>query len=320
MAILAGIDEAGYGPTLGPLIVSGVVFRVPEDRLNESLWNVLRNTVSPTTIRAGRRLVVADSKKLYSSRGSLAPLERAALVMLAVAHHRPESWRGLLRVVAPQTIEQLSHYPWYDQTDFPIPTADEVGDIGMRANAVRRDCAKHKVEPVAVFCEPMLEGHFNRLVKNTRNKAVVLLGLALRIVDRIVRLAPHERVRLCVDRLGGRRHYREALVTALPGYEMQILEESPERSAYRLIRSSRICEIEFATSGEQRHFTVALASVYSKYLRELFMHAFNSYWSGKMPGLERTAGYYTDAQRWLEEVAPVLRQAKVHRGLLVRER
>ena len=42
--------------------------------------------------------------------------------------------------------------------------------------------------------------------------------------------------------------------------------------------------------------------------------------SGADEGLEPTAGYYTDAQRWLEEAAPVLRRAKVHRDLLVRER
>lgn len=320
MAILAGIDEAGYGPTLGPLIVSGVALRVPDDRLDVSLWNTLRNTISQTSTRAGRRLVVTDSKKLYHSRGSLAPLERAALVMLAVARRRPKSWRGLLRVLAPHTIEQLSQYPWYREAEFPLPTSDEVGDIGTRANAIRRDCAQQNVEPVGVFCEPILEGHFNRLVQNTRNKAVVLLGLALRVVDRVFRLAPNERVRLCVDRLGGRQHYREALVTALPGHEMQILEESAERSAYRMVRSSRICEIEFATGGEQRHFAVALASVYSKYLRELFMRAFNDYWSEKMTGLKPTAGYYTDAHRWLTEAAPALKQAGIDRSLLVRER
>ena len=320
MAILAGIDEAGYGPTLGPLIVSGVVFRMPDDQLGESLWSTLQNTVAATTTRAGRRLVVADSKKLYSSQGSLAPLERAALVMLAVTRRRPTTWHGLLRALAPQTIEQLNHYPWYRQADFALPASDDVGDIGTRANAIRRDCAEHHVEPAAVFCEPLLEGHFNRLVRNTRNKAVVLLGLALRVVDRVFRLAPDERVRLCVDRLGGRRHYREALVSALPGHDMHVLEESAERSAYRLVRSSRICEIEFATGGEQRHFAVALASVYSKYLRELFMRAFNNYWSGKMVGLRPTAGYHTDAHRWLTEAAPVLKRVGINRSLLVRER
>ncbi len=321
MAILAGIDEAGYGPILGPLVVSGVVFRIPDEDLNASLWNTLRSSVSKTPSRAGRRVVVVDSKKLYHSRGSLLPLERTALVMLAVAGRRPRSWRGLLRVLAPEVVDQLDQYPWYARVDPALPLSDGVGDIGVQANAIRRDCATHRVEPLGVFSEPLLEGHYNRLVKNTRNKAVVLLGLALRLADRIMRTAsPRERIRLCVDRLGGRQHYREPLVTAMPGHELQILEESPERSAYRLVRSARVCEIEFATRGEDRHFPVALASVYSKYLRELFMHVFNDYWSGRVADLKPTAGYYSDARRWLRDARPALARAGIDRSLLIRER
>jgi len=201
-----------------------------------------------------------------------------------------------------------------------LPLSDNVGDVGTRANAIRQDGAVSGVEFLGVCCEPLPEGHYNRLVSNTRNKAVVLLGLALRVVDRIMRTAPDERVRLCVDRLGGRTHYREALTVSLPGYDMRILEESETRSAYRLTRSARTCEIEFVIGGESRHFAVALASVYSKYVRELYMHAFNRYWSGRIPGLRPTAGYYTDAQRWLGDAGPKLDGFCVDRGLLVRER
>ncbi|MHC5117167.1 MAG: ribonuclease HII, partial [Planctomycetota bacterium] len=33
MALLVGIDEAGYGPLLGPLVVSAVALKVPEGLL-----------------------------------------------------------------------------------------------------------------------------------------------------------------------------------------------------------------------------------------------------------------------------------------------
>jgi ribonuclease HII len=320
VAILAGIDEAGFGPTLGPLVVSGVIFRVPDDRLDQCLWGTLRATCASRVGRRGHRLVIADSKQLYRSRGSLQPLERAALVMLAVSGHRPASWHALLESIAPHAIEQLALYPWYVDAAVPLPVNEDIGDIATQANAIRRDCARQGVALCSVLSEPLPAGHFNRLVKSTRNKAVVLLGLVLRIVDRIMRFAPGERVRLHVDRLGGRAHYRDALMTALSGYDLQVLEESATRSAYRLCRASRTCEIDFVTTGEGRHLPVALASVYSKYQRELYMHAFNRYWSGQITGLRPTAGYYSDAHRWLDEAAPELERRSVDRTLLVRER
>ncbi|MGB2985281.1 MAG: hypothetical protein WBE26_05305 [Phycisphaerae bacterium] len=320
MAILAGIDEAGFGPMLGPLVVSGVVFRVPDDRLDRCLWETLRATCTGRSRRTEQRLVIADSKQLYRSRGGLASLERAALVMLAVSGHRPQTWRALLDLIAPEATGLLDQYAWYADTDVSLPVSGGVGDIGTRANAIRRDGREHGVSLQGVFSEPLPEGHFNRLVSNTRNKAVVLLGFVLRTVDRIMRSAPHQRVRVLVDRLGGRTHYRDALITALPGYDLQIHEESPRRSVYRLIRSSRTCEIAFVTGGDGHHFPVALASVYSKYLRELYMHVFNGYWSRQMPGLRPTAGYYTDAQRWLQDVSRELVRRSIDRNMLVRQR
>ncbi len=320
MAILAGIDEAGYGPILGPLVVSGVAFRVPDEQLNASLWEVLRATTTMKTGRSERRLPVADSKKLHRSSTGIAPLERTALTMLVVGGHRVAGWRALLEVVAPHVLDQLREYPWYRAADLPLPVTGNADAIGTQANAVRRDCAANNVELLGVLCEPLPEGHFNRLVRNTRNKAAVLLSLALRIADRIQRLDPTERVRICVDRLGGRQHYREALQPFMPGHALYIVEESDQRSAYHLVQSARHCDIEFATKGEERHFPVALASIYSKYLRELFMHAFNSYWSNQLDGLNPTAGYYTDAQRWLGDVEALLAKASIDRGMLVRDR
>lgn len=320
MAILAGIDEAGYGPTLGPLVVTGVSFHVPDDQLSACLWTTLRASCAATTARSGPRLVIADSKKLYSSRGGLAPLERAALVMLAVAGHRPKSRRCLLEVVSPGTQQELDQYPWYAQGDVALPVCRDLGDIPTKANAVRTDCAAHDVQLSGVLSEVLPAGRFNRLARSTRNKAVVLLGLVMRVADRILRAAPRERVRLCIDRLGGKQHYREALATALPEYELQILEESSTRSRYRLVRAQVVRDIEFITSGEKHSFAIALASVFSKYIRELHMHMFNRYWTTHQRALKPTAGYYTDARRWLEDAASTIDRLNVDRNMLVRLR
>ncbi len=50
------------------------------------------------------------------------------------------------------------------------------------------------------------------------------------------------------------------------------------------------------------------------------MHVFNRYWCGQIAGLRATAGYYSDARRWLNEAAAELTRRSIDRSMLVRQR
>lgn len=320
MAIIAGIDEAGFGPLLGPLVVTGVAFRVPDHHLDRCLWTALRSSCTNRPRRSMRRLAVADSKAVFRAAEGLAQLERTVLVTLAAAGHRPSSWRSLLDVVAPDMSATLDQYPWYAQADLSLPVCPESGDIGTRSNALKHEFKAAQVEFLGAFTEPLDVRAYNRQVAGTRNKAVVLLGLTLRIISRIAKACPRERLRVFVDRQGGRTHYRDPLMTSLSGEAFTIVEETDARSAYRLDWAARACEIDFSVDGDARHFPVALASMYSKYIRELFMRRFNDYWSARVAGLKPTAGYYTDAMRWLADWEAAPEATAVDREALVRSR
>lgn len=320
MALLVGIDEAGYGPTLGPLVVSATALRAPDHVPADSIWTRLSASCARRVSRRERRLLVADSKKLFRNPSDLVLLERAVLVMLAVGGTRPDRWRGLLEAICPGSTDALCEYPWYADADPSLPLSPDLGDVATRANAVRADLDANQMALVAICSEPLWEGEFNRRVHRTQNKSTLLLGLVFRALRRAMASRRDEPVHVTVDRLGGRSHYRQVIALEFPGHDLQIVEESDTRSAYRLTGPAPPIDIEFVTEAESRFFTVALASVFSKYTRETAMRVFNSHWSQIAPDLQPTAGYYTDAHRWLRDAAPLLDRLSIRRELLIRER
>src|SRR3954464_7575619 len=76
---VVGIDEAGYGPNLGPLVQAAVALYLPDD--DPAGWETLRPVVRRCGEKNDKRLLIDDSKKVYT-RGGLAALERAVQAAL----------------------------------------------------------------------------------------------------------------------------------------------------------------------------------------------------------------------------------------------
>src|SRR6186997_3446193 len=91
-----GIDEAGYGPNFGPLVMTAVACRVPDDLAGADLWKVLRPAVCRHPQGKRPRLVVDDSKKVYRAGLGFDDLECTALAALAIAAARPSTLEHLL--------------------------------------------------------------------------------------------------------------------------------------------------------------------------------------------------------------------------------
>ena len=148
---------------------------------------------------------------------------------------------------------------------------------------------------------------FNELTDHWGSKGAVLGHcLAKLLAANRDGAASTEPVLFFVDKHGGRNNYAAMLQQALPGSMVVAREEKMERSVYDVLGLERAMRLLFQPRADADHFCVALASMASKYLRELMMLEFNHYWQQHVPDLEPTAGYPTDSARFFEAIRPAI--------------
>lgn len=346
MPVVAGIDEAGYGPTLGPLVVSLAAFRVAgvrgADRGDESapgappphdLWArlgeavVLRALPAAPKGRGARaasrdeRLIVCDSKKLYHAGKGLRRMEETVLAFLALCGC-PGILEGTsLAALLPEVglaPGALDHYPWYRGRDIPIPRYGFKTVIRRQCAALRRALAAAGVEPLCVRPRAVHPLEFNGGVRSSGNKHLFEWGIVGALLRELWDRHAAEGIDVVCDRLSGRDFYGAQLAALFPEARVTAPLEQAERSVYRVTRGAWHMQVTFLVEGDDQAFAVALASCASKYVRELFMELLNAFFAERVPGLQPTAGYYGDARRFLDEIRPEWQKLALDDGLLIR--
>src|SRR5262245_18419685 len=76
----AGIDEAGYGPNLGPLVMTAVIAEGPSPRAHD-VWMYLEATVARSVYSTGR-VGIDDSQALLRGPHARSQLEATCRVLL----------------------------------------------------------------------------------------------------------------------------------------------------------------------------------------------------------------------------------------------
>jgi len=324
--VYAGIDEAGYGPRLGPLCVGCCVMRFAQAHgaspaSPPEAWSLLRSAVCrrPRS-RSDRRLVVDDSKAVLASppggrAAGLSRLERSVRAFLACGpgRARPGDDLGLLDALG----TDLGGLPWYTG---PAREGLPEGESAAAANLLARALTSRGVALERLACLALCERGFNERRDALGNKAMASFELVAAHLREVWERFGCEAPFVAIDRQGGRARYAALLREALPEASPAVAHQAPGVSRYRLTgegaSGGRMMTVEFRVGADGEHFPTALASMAAKLTRELAMARFNEYWSRRAPGLRPTLGYATDANRWLEEAAGLMSESE--RRMLVR--
>jgi hypothetical protein len=325
MALLVGIDEAGYGPHLGPLVVAAATLELPaaadaDPFISPDLWGHLADHIHNRPAGARARAVICDSKVAYSS-GNLATLERTVLGALAAGGVRPDSFATLLQtlVVSTEAGRDGATEPWHRPETMALPRAAAPEEIEGAAAAIAQGLAGIGGRVVGLRVSLASPSRLNRLMDD-RNKAGALFALAADLLAEALARSTDGAIHITMDRHGGRRYYGDVLSGAFPMIQVRPVEEKSEISRYLLHRNGSAAALTVREKCESWSLPTALASMTAKYVRELAMLELNAYFQERVPGLRATAGYGLDAWRFLNDVAAARTAAGVPDALILRNR
>jgi len=213
----------------------------------------------------------------------------------------------------------LSTLPWYADYDTPIPFDADPAETESLARTLSEGFAGAGVRLVEFRSRAVFPPEFNDLVEHYGTKGAALSHTTLELVAALVGPLEEGPIFVVCDKHGGRNRYLQLLSDHFPEWLIEIHGESRARSVYRFGPAERRVEVRFQTKAESQ-LPAALASMASKYLRELAMRALNDFWCRRVDGLRPTAGYPQDAKRFKADIAAAQAELGINDRMLWRIR
>jgi hypothetical protein len=222
-----------------------------------------------------------------------------------------------VELLCPNLPEQLSDYPWYkDAGGYRLPT--DCPDRAIASSVLADDLASNGIELLELKSYCLEVAHYNKMVSTVKNKASVLFTATSVLIKSDFDNFAGDDLQIIIDRQGGRVRYRKALQLMFPDMELKIIRESQTISSYELEAGGKQMRLHFVVGADDNYLPVSLASMVSKYIRELLIGSMNRYFAAFHPGLRPTAGYWKDGLRFIEDLKTYLPHIQIDNNQLIR--
>ena len=290
-----GIDEAGYGPNLGPMVMTAVIAESTSQAGGDvdgdgcgtlDFWSDLAATVD----RAGGdpgRVWIDDSKAILHGGKGRDRLEIACLAAVHSSRHElPGCLAELIEVLGAGSLTDVELARWSeggteDRTWPPTVARDTLDSLIARRPFVPPAATWRIAAVLSVVVGP---ARFNGGLEVHGSKAAVHFEAFDRLLKQVWDRAADGRATFVTgDKHGGRHYYLRPLSEAFPDAWIDRGQECPALSRYTIRDRCRRLELTLMPRADQCDGLVALASSVSTTVRELWMDVFNEYWRGESP-------------------------------------
>ena len=310
MTLVIGIDEAGYGPNLGPLVIGGSSWQIGDEQSDHlptkaaDQFIQLQNDIHDD-YQLGQGPPWGDSKKIFSRKSTksetLEPLERGVFAAIKIATNTlPETSDRLLSLLALKSPSDSERSGWKKLDEVTLPLATKVPHAIEQAEQAAKQLHTHTIQLTGLTCRWIFPETFNAALDTGMNKSDILSQASLKLAFFLRKQHPHVPAVIWCDRHGGRKRYAGVVSHCFDAARVEPLSETTRCSHYHIHDGEHPTFIHFTVGGESQ-LPVAVASMTAKYTRELAMNVFNRFWADHIPSLQPTAGYPVDARRWWHE-------------------
>ena len=226
MGILIGVDEAGYGPNFGPLVVAATAWHVDDahERTNgspgfthgsprlrpgfngDAASGAATATAPPTRRRAAidcvdlypllrnivaksaseRRIAIADSKALYQAGLGLRQLERGIHAVLLSMRQTLPCWSRIVDYCRADPDGDHRHACWPEGFDCPLPIDAAAEETARLAARFARACDAVHVRPLFLRARLVFPGRFNDLIARYGSKGAALSHITVGLLREVV--------------------------------------------------------------------------------------------------------------------------------------